>query len=352
MKIREVIVEADPNELGPMNPKMKDVLSKVHAGDVEQAKVDAAAKAKADAEKAAQRKAEDKKIIAFAKKHGYDLEPQDIGYFKKGVEDGKRGGVDRGAGEAYGPHFGAYYRGTQIGYKMKEQGEGLGEGGFFDPDQPNPGDMVKHRNGAVGKVKKIGTQGDETFVYFRDQNGEMNYGLWKKHVFPVKDTAKKTESLDKDGYHKSVENGEFMKSKYGRGDYKNAMFLHDLDRTGEPMLVTFARQDDAEKAVKQYGGTIIKSGMGTFRIVKDGDDLEESATAGATSAGNIASVEAPHLSPGDARGKKSYIGDPRTGVSGKKAPKQPKAKQPKKKDGTAVNALDMKASIFGSPIKR
>jgi hypothetical protein len=32
--------------------------------------------------------------------------------------------------------------------------------------------------------------------------------------------------------------------------------------------------------------------------------MEESATAGATSAGNIASVEAPHLSPGNARGKK------------------------------------------------
>ena len=204
MKIRDIITEADPSELGPMNPKMKDVLSKVHAGDVEQEKADAAAKAKADAEKDSQNKAEQEKIIAFAKKHGYDLEPQDIGYFKKGIEDGKRGSVDRGAGEAYGPHFGAYYRGTQIGYKMKEQG----------------------------------------------------------------------------------------------------------------------------------------------------DDLEESATAGATSAGNIASVEAPHLSPGDARGKKSYIGDPRTGVSGTKAPKQPRAKQPKKKDGTAVNALDMKASIFGSPIKR
>ena len=62
----------------------------------------------------------------------------------------------------------------------------VNEGGFFDPDQPNPGDMVKHRNGAVGKVKKIGTQGDETWVYFKDNaTGEMNFGQWKKHVFPV-----------------------------------------------------------------------------------------------------------------------------------------------------------------------
>lgn len=75
-------------------------------------------------------------------------------------------------------------------------------------------------------------------------------------------------------------------------------------------------------------------------------EILESATAGATSSGNIASVEAPHLSPGKARGKKSYIGSPGTG-SGTKSPPQPSVKQPKKKDGTAVNALDMKASLFG-----
>ena len=43
--------------------------------------------------------------------------------------------------------------------------------------------------------------------------------------------------------------------------------------------------------------------------------FKESATAGATSSGNIASVEAPHLSPGKARGKKSYTGDPWGGRS-------------------------------------
>lgn len=75
-------------------------------------------------------------------------------------------------------------------------------------------------------------------------------------------------------------------------------------------------------------------------------ELLETATAGATSAGNIASVANPHLSPGPVRGKKSYIGSPASG-SGTKAPPQPKVKQPKKKDGTAVNALDMKSSLFG-----
>lgn len=82
--------------------------------------------------------------------------------------------------------------------------------------------------------------------------------------------------------------------------------------------------------------------------------ITETATAGATSAGNIATVDAPHISPGKARGKTSYIGSPWGGKSGTKAPPQPKIKQKKKKDGTATNALDLKGtSIFGGKtIKR
>lgn len=82
-------------------------------------------------------------------------------------------------------------------------------------------------------------------------------------------------------------------------------------------------------------------------------DILESATAGATSAANIGTVDAPQLSPGKARGKKSYLGVP-GGPGGTKAPPQPKVNQPKNKDGTAKNGLDMKANLFGegSAIKR
>ncbi len=69
-------------------------------------------------------------------------------------------------------------------------------------------------------------------------------------------------------------------------------------------------------------------------------DILESATAGATSAGAIATVDAPQLSPGKARGKKSYTGSP--GRSGTKAPPQPKVAS-----NTGKNALDMKTNIFG-----
>lgn len=70
------------------------------------------------------------------------------------------------------------------------------------------------------------------------------------------------------------------------------------------------------------------------------------ATLGASTSSMMSSVSNPHISPGSARGKISYTGSPSTG-SGKKAPPQPKIKQPKKRDGTAVNALDMKTSLFG-----
>ncbi len=74
-------------------------------------------------------------------------------------------------------------------------------------------------------------------------------------------------------------------------------------------------------------------------------DILESATAGATSSGNIATVVSPHIAIGKDRGNKSYTGSP--GKSGTKAPAVPKVTQKKKKDGTAVNALDMKGNIFG-----
>lgn len=86
--------------------------------------------------------------------------------------------------------------------------------------------------------------------------------------------------------------------------------------------------------------------------MKISEILKETATAGATSAGNIATVANPHISPGKARGKKSYTGSPSTG-SGTKAPPQPKVKQAKNPDGTAKNAQDMNVSLFGaSAVKR
>jgi hypothetical protein len=78
----------------------------------------------------------------------------------------------------------------------------------------------------------------------------------------------------------------------------------------------------------------------------------EFASAGATSSANIGTVVNPHISPGKARGKKSYTGSVSTG-SGTKAPPQPKIVQPKNSDGTAKNGADLNVSLFGGgTIKR
>lgn len=93
-------------------------------------------------------------------------------------------------------------------------------------------------------------------------------------------------------------------------------------------------------------GTKKKGGKTVDNCVKVG----ESATAGATSTANIGTVVNPHISPGKARGKKSYLGDPWGGKSGTKAPPQPKVVQPKNPDGTAKGAHEVKgASLFGGP---
>ena len=80
--------------------------------------------------------------------------------------------------------------------------------------------------------------------------------------------------------------------------------------------------------------------------------MREQATAGATSAGNIATVVSPHIAIGRDRFKKSFTGSP--GVSGTKAPKLPKIVQPKNPNGTANGAHALKGvSLFGGPgIKR
>ena len=89
-----------------------------------------------------------------------------------------------------------------------------------------------------------------------------------------------------------------------------------------------------------------------FNAIELNKKKMESATAGATASGNIATVVSPHIAIGRDRFKKSFTGSP--GRSGTKAPKLPKIVQPKKADGTAKGAHALPGvSLFGGPgIKR
>ena len=76
--------------------------------------------------------------------------------------------------------------------------------------------------------------------------------------------------------------------------------------------------------------------------------IKEQSTAGATSAGNIATITSPHIAVGPDRFKKSYHGSP--GQSGTKAPKIPTAYTPKNTNGTAKGAHELGGtSLFGGP---
>jgi len=79
--------------------------------------------------------------------------------------------------------------------------------------------------------------------------------------------------------------------------------------------------------------------------------VKEQATAGSTSAGNIAAVVSPHIAIGSDRFKKSYTGTP--GQSGKQAPRVPTAYTPKNANGSAKGAHELKGtSVFGGPLVR
>ena len=76
--------------------------------------------------------------------------------------------------------------------------------------------------------------------------------------------------------------------------------------------------------------------------------IRETATAGATSAGNIASVTSPHVAIGPDRFNKSFTGSP--GKSGTKAPRVPRTYTPKNPNGTAKGAHELKdTNLFGGP---
>jgi hypothetical protein len=122
-------------------------------------------------------------------------------------------------------------------------------------------------------------------------------------------------------------------------------------KTGKTYTITNLYYDSKRDRAMYYYSTS-DGGRGTFyadladkSLIK----LNEAATAGATSSANVATLGInPAISPGPARGKRSYTGSP--GKSGTKSPPQPKVKQPKTRSGTAVNALDMPGTnLFGGP---
>ena len=169
-----------------------------------------------------------------------------------------------------------------------------------------------------------------------------------------------SETRDRrDSYQRDYDSSVTGFGDQGRREFKRREMEHELGHETNNYAVSingktwkvFGSRQEANRVSNSLERKYPDKKIG---VHETGAPISENATAGATSAANVGTVDAPHISPGKARGKKSYIGSPWGGKSGTKAPPQPKIKQKKNKNGTAVNALDLKGtSIFGGKtIKR
>ena len=206
--------------------------------------------------------------------------------------------------------------------------QGVAEGKF---GLPEPGDMVKHVNGATGKIRKLSWMDGDTYIYFKDKNGDVNYGRWGKEVKALKKGVAEEydPSYDPDyrPYQKPEQDPDAWKQDRDNADEKESTsVVYIIDSKTDKVVLKF-------KSTGGYYGDVkhaLKHGYDTERSHYDikwkRQHVSETATAGATSAGNVG-----------------------VGAVYKNKP----AKQAKNKDGTAKNALDMKANLLtGGSIKR
>lgn len=132
--------------------------------------------------------------------------------------------------------------------------------------------------------------------------------------------------------------------KIMQGEYYHDIINHYFDLYNKPTDAKYYQ------IYKRFLKLVYNEIIGHIEKMKVTEIIKETADAGSTTSANIGTVVNPHISPGSARGKKSYTGS--FGKSGTKAPPQPKVVQPKNPDGTAKNALDLNTSLFGGAVAK
>jgi hypothetical protein len=159
---------------------------------------------------------------------------------------------------------------------------------------------------------------------------------------------------NRDSYQRDYDNSQVGFGDQGKREFKRAEMEHELGHETNNYSVSIDGRTWKVFGSKSHADAVARSLQNKGKkatVHPTGAPISETASAGATSSASIGTVDAPHISPGKARGKKSYIGSP--GHSGTKAPPQPKVVQPKNKNGTAKNGLDIKgSSLFGGPAKK
>ena len=278
-KYKKISMETAPDELGPMNDKMKALLSKVHDDEVAQKQID---KERADAERQAKVKELGPKAmddyITKLKAHDWTYQySDDHRYWKKGSEEA---GEIRRLQRVLDPNFEIYNKYAPEGFGVKMNKESM-----YEDQQEN---IVSMNVPLLIRVLEYAREDAESDVDL--------HNIIEKAV--------------------SMGNEEPLTMK----DY-DSLVQKDLPAPQEP-----------EEIKKEHSD-----------IFKALEKVEETASPGATSAGNIATVNNPHIAIGDKKTRKKY------GSLVGASPNPPKAKMQKPSD----NALDMKGtSIFGGPLKR
>lgn len=157
----------------------------------------------------------------------------------------------------------------------------------------------------------------------------------------------------RDSYQRDYDSSQTGFGDHEKREFKRREMEHELGHETNNYAVAidgktwkvFADKSHAQAVARSLQNKGKKASVHETGADPTNEAIKETATAGATSAANVGTVISPQVKLGSARGKRSYIGSP--GKSGTKAPPQPKVIQPKTSAGTAVNALDMKANVFG-----
>lgn len=203
---------------------------------------------------------------------------------------------------------------------VAKNAQSSGSGAHADKKKDDKQGKVKHKgkelsesvNFATFEIQLIESQLDETTVETFKGGGIVYY--WVREAGYDAIIANKPESDGSIGLH--------------------------IVKIGPPKTVAEVWQRLKQKFAAPEKPQMPKQQPTVNPYIRRTETVGESATAGATSSANIASVPNPHLTVGQTN--KAYTGSP--GKSGTKAPKQPKMKM----QAPGTNALDSNKNIFGT----
>ena len=170
--------------------------------------------------------------------------------------------------------------------------EGVAEGSMPYPHgKPEAGDKITwYHSNNYPKIEGtvVGRKDGHLIVQSVDpspRNTEKTvakYRVPKNNILSVEQQGV-AEALDKEGdYHVSVQKGKFLPSDRGGGSDENLNYLHDLMNIsgtgGGPMLVTISDPRIATEVAAMYGGKVLKTRYGTYRIVQSKGQNQKTPT--------------------------------------------------------------------------